>query len=191
MMLHQKDYIQAAFLLLKMQIVYVNASLVNHRMFFITKTKYFRMKQILLFLLLSTCCRFSYAQNMAQIRFINKDSVYDFGDAGNAEASKYQFEFKNTGTAGLNITDIKCDNADLTFQWRRKTVKPGKKGIITVTYTPKAGADPGSFRNDVFITSNATDKPYPFLHISGAIMPSKGDAVQKGSSSGKQSRRGH
>ena len=151
------------------------------------------MKKILLFFLLSIWTyTYSIAQNMTQIRFINKDTVYDFGEMSNQNNARYQFEFKNTGTEALIISDIKCDNSDLKFQWPGKPVKPGKKGVITVVYTPKAGAESGSFKSDIIITSNATEQPYPFLHLSGAIVPFRSDAVQKGGkSSSKQSRWKH
>ncbi len=130
----------------------------------------------------------THAQSIAAIRFINKDSVYDFGAIPEGDAPTYQFQFKNTGTETLTITDIKSESTDLKFKWPGKPVKPGKKGMIVVTYSPKDQAVTGSFKNEIFIASNATEKPYPFIHVSGTVVPSKG-----GSSSGsatKQKSRG-
>ncbi len=150
------------------------------------------MKSILIILL--CCCAImnrALAQEGAQIRFINKDSVYDFGSVSRDEPSAYQFEFKNTGQEVLIISNIKSDDSDIKIRWPNKPVRHGKKGLITVSYVPKPDAGPGSFKTDLFITSNATKDPYPYLHVSGAIMPGHSAPVQKaGKSSGKGSRRG-
>lgn len=150
------------------------------------------MKSILLILFCFSVHVYSaFAQEGAQIRFINKDSVYDFGNVNRDEPSSYQFEFKNTGHEALIITNIKSDDSDIKIRWPHKSVRHGKKGLIIVSYVPKPDAGPGSFKSDLLITSNATKDPYPFLHVSGAIMPGHSAPAQKaGKSSGKGSRRG-
>jgi len=130
------------------------------------------------------------AQDKAAIRFVNNDSLYDFGTIGKDEVSTYKFEFKNTGTAPLTISAATCDERRMNIQYPGKPVKPGKKGLITVRYVPAADDSPGSFKTDIYIASNATEAPYPFLHVSGAVMPTRSEAVQKtGGTKNKQSRR--
>ena len=89
------------------------------------------MKSITLLLSLITAmlCRAN-AQQGAQIRFINKDSVYDFGSVSRDEPTRYQFEFKNTGSENLIISNIKCDDSDIKIQWPYKPIKHGKKALI-------------------------------------------------------------
>src|SRR5580692_5639214 len=125
------------------------------------------MKKKSIFLVLFTFfCAAGYAQDQAAISFVNKDNVYDFGAIAIGDMPVYQFEIKNTGKEKLTITEIKSENTDLRFQWPHKPLKHGKKALIVVTYVPKDGAGTGSFKNDVLITSNATPKPYPFIHVS-------------------------
>ena len=134
------------------------------------------MKKTVFFLLLATFfCTAASAQEMAQISFVNKDTVYDFGLMHPGDNAVYKFEFKNTGKEYLIISNVKSDNNDLKIQWPGKAVKPGRKGLIVVTYSQKEGEETSSFKNDIFITSNATQAPYPFLHVSGAVIPSRGD----------------
>jgi hypothetical protein len=131
------------------------------------------MKKILLFLLLSPLfCGHIQAQDMATIRFVNKDSLYDFGSIKTGEQPRYEFEIKNAGDAALTITEIKSENSNLKFEWPEKPVKPHKKAIISVTYNPKVLITTGSFSSDVLVTSNATQRPYPFIHVSGTVVPS-------------------
>ena len=132
-----------------------------------------------------------YAQQGPKIRFINKDSVYDFGEISREEPAKYVFEFKNTGTDDLVITNISSIDSNLKLQWSHKPIKHGKKGLITVTWQPAPDAGPGAFKDEVFITSNATTEPCSCLHISGVMMPGHSAPVQKaGKSSGGHGRRG-
>ena len=117
---------------------------------------------------------------MPIIKFINKDSVYDFGSiqtGGACENPEYLFEIKNTGNAPLIITNIKSENHNLVFTWFHKAVKPGKKSSILVTYRVNAPAKTGSFNNDVLISSNATQQPYPFIHLRGTFIPRKGAPI--------------
>jgi len=131
-------------------------------------------KSATLLVLTALFCARSFAQSAAGIIFINKDSVYDFGAIAEGETPAYQFQFKNTGSEPLSITGIKSESPDLKFKWPGKPVKPGKKGMIIVTYSPRDQSVTGSFKSDVLVTSNATANPYPFIHVSGTVVPAKG-----------------
>ena len=126
------------------------------------------LKCILLFILF---CPRGYAQNQAKISFVNNDSTYDFGEIREGESATHKFEFKNTGNQDLSITDVKSDNKHLKFKWEKKAVKPGKKNVIVVTFISDEEDGGGSFKNDVVITSSASAGAYPFLHISGVVVP--------------------
>jgi uncharacterized protein DUF1573 len=119
----------------------------------------------------------------AQIVFVNDDTVYDFGGIPKGAFVEYQFEIKNTGGSPLVITGMKCESANVKCKWPGKPVKPGRKNFITITYT--ANTDEGSFSNDIFITSNATESPYPFIRISGAITPEGSSMIPSGTPASK------
>lgn len=130
----------------------------------------------------------AYTQNGPQIKFVNQDSVFDYGVIHEEETPQYQFEIKNSGHEGLTITDIKTDNKNLAFRWPHKILKPGKKALIVATYYPRDGI--GSFKNEVFFTSNATGKPYPFIHISGTVLPQKDNTPSGSGGSSKKRGKG-
>ena len=143
--------------------------------------------------LFSLCCTSLFAQDTtakvvpdAQIKFVNLDSTYDFGFIPSETVTQYQFEIKNTGKGDLVITDIHCGLAIAKITWPHKPIKHGKKGIIAVSITPH---EIGSFKDDMLITSNATDKPYPFIHISGAIIP-QGDPGSPGNNAAPKKGKG-
>jgi len=121
--------------------------------------------------------------------FVNSDSVFDIGGLPAGTSMEFHFIIKNVGNAPLEISDMKSDGKNIVCDWPRH-LKPGKKATITLTYN--AHGDNGSFKNEVYFTSNATPAPYPYLHISGAIIPEKGSYTPSSKpSSGKGGRRGH
>ena len=132
----------------------------------------------LTFLFSLFCCRLyawqqvlqDTAQNPGspQLTFVNNDTVYDFGGIPKGAFVEYQFEIRNTGGAPLIISAMKCESANVKCKWPSKPLKPGKKAFVSVIYT--ANTDEGSFREDIFVASNTTENPYPFIHISGAIV---------------------
>ena len=124
---------------------------------------------------------------MAAIRFVNKDSIYDYGSIGLGDQPQYKFEIKNTGDTALIITEMKSETGDFKFEWPKKPLKPNKKALIYITFHPKDPTVIGSFKSTVYITSNATTKPYPFILISGTVLPSRGGPT---SSKPQQSSRG-
>jgi len=125
-----------------------------------------------------------------KMTFVNNDTSYDFGGIPVGTVIENQFEIRNTGDAPLIITGMKCESGNLQCKWPGKSIKPGKKGMLTVTYT--AHGDNGSFKNDIYITSNATASPYPFLHVTGAITPVGGSYAPSsmGNKNGKGGRKG-
>ena len=90
------------------------------------------------------------------------------------------------------ITEMKSETGDFKFEWPNKPLKPHKKALIFITYKPKDPTVVGSFKSDIYITSNATAKPYPFIHVSGTVLPSKGGpASSKTPQASRGGRGGH
>ncbi len=124
--------------------------------------------------------------NGPQLTFVNNDMSYDFGGIPKGESVPYVFEIKNAGNVPLIISGMKCESGNVQCKWPAKPLKPGKKGYITVTYN--AHGDEGSFKTQIFISSNATDSAYAFLHITGAIIPAS--SPYQPSNSGSKSKGG-
>jgi len=110
-----------------------------------------------------------------QFKFVYRSDIIDFGGIGKNTSATYEFGFKNSGDQPLIITGIQNDSLKqgcrIRIDFPKKPIKPGKSGLITVTYA--AGEEIGSFTNEVFVNSNATAPGYALLHISGAVVPAR------------------
>jgi hypothetical protein len=112
-----------------------------------------------------------------EFNFIN-GRVYDFGRRVINTKATYKFEFKNTGDQPLVITEMHSEKNEITsppykllINWPKEPIKPGKKGVISVTVVTQD--DIGSFQNEIYVTSNATRDNFPLLLVGGAVVPEK------------------
>jgi hypothetical protein len=96
------------------------------------------------------------------------DTLFDFGMIEEEDYAKHQFLFQNTGDAPLIIDNISCTIPHVKFKWPSRMIKPGKTGVILVTYT--SFMDEGTVAGDIMISSNATKEAITPLHIKGKIM---------------------
>jgi len=115
-----------------------------------------------------------------QFTFLTK-RIYDFGSVAINTSATYEFQFKNTGSSPLTITKMHAsdrakNDPEKTIQIRypEKPVKPGKYAYISVTLTAKDQT--GSFKDELFATSNAAPDNRPFLLIVGAVTPKHEEA---------------
>jgi hypothetical protein len=94
-------------------------------------------------------------------------TVYDFGKAIGDDQVDCLFVFTNTGTAPLELSEVKpgcgCMKAG---DWSRK-VEPGRTGTIPVRYDSRHYT--GHFAKSVFVTCNDTGMPNPMLEIKGTV----------------------
>ncbi|MDR3705851.1 MAG: DUF1573 domain-containing protein [Paludibacteraceae bacterium] len=98
---------------------------------------------------------------------------YDFGTVKEEDGKvSHVFEFLNTGTSDLVLTNVQASCGCTTPQWSREPIAPKQKGSITVTYS--AAGRPGPFTKTITVTSNA-DKQ--LLSIKGTVTP-KGQKVE-------------
>jgi hypothetical protein len=112
----------------------------------------------------------------AQFTFINNDRAHYFGLMEISSITSYQFIFKNSGTTPLVIKEMHASApvrsdapCQVVITYPKKPIKPGKKGVITVFVT--AGNQTGSFKGEIYVSSNATDSNYALLLVLGAIVP--------------------
>jgi len=102
-----------------------------------------------------------------------KEPNYDFGTVKEEDGKvSHVFEFYNTGTSDLVLTNVQASCGCTTPQWSREPIAPKQKGSITVTYS--AAGRPGPFTKTITVTSNA-DKQ--LLTIKGTVTP-KGQKVE-------------
>jgi hypothetical protein len=91
--------------------------------------------------------------------------VYDYGEIeylGNGECS---FEFTNTGTETLVISNVQASCGCTVPKWSKDPIKPGEKGTITVKYNTRI---PGNFSKSIRVHSNA-EPSQVVLRIKGSV----------------------
>jgi len=111
----------------------------------------------------------SFAQevvNGAKIDFTKE--VHDYGDIKYGADGTCSFEFKNTGTAPLIISNAKGSCGCTVPEWPKEPINPGQKAEIKVKYDTKR---PGAINKSVTITSNAVNEPSKVIRIKGTVGP--------------------
>ena len=105
-----------------------------------------------------------YAQDTtAKIEF--KSETIDYGEIAKGSDGVRVFEFTNTGTAPLVISDVKSSCGCTIPKKPEGPIMPGKTGEIQVKYDTKRV---GPIRKAITVTSNA-DTPTKVLKIKGNV----------------------
>jgi len=116
-------------------------------------------------------------KNGAAIEF--KKETHDYKTVEYGGDGTCEFEFTNTGTAPLIISNAKGSCGCTVPQWPRDPIMPGASASIKVKYDTKR---PGAINKSVTITSNATNTPTKVIRIKGNVSakPVSGAPVQSG-----------
>lgn len=102
----------------------------------------------------------------AKIEFSKE--THDYGTIKYGADGSCTFEFKNTGTEPLIISNAKGSCGCTVPEWPKEPIAPGAKGKITVKYDTKR---PGAINKSVTITSNAVNEPTKVIRIKGNVLP--------------------
>jgi len=135
------------------------------------------MKKILnlsiavMLLFTAACSQSEEAGNNAEMTF-KEDTDFDYGKIMQNSDGTHEFEFKNTGTDPLIITNVKSSCGCTVPTYPKEPVKKGKKAIISVKYDTKRI---GTFHKTITVYSNAKNSPIE-LHINGEVK--KTDSVE-------------
>ena len=93
--------------------------------------------------------------------------LHDFGKVSEGDgAVSHDFTFKNTGTAPLNIQDVKTTCGCTTREWTKQPVPPGGTGFVKVFYDVKGR--PGAIDKTITVFSNSKTSPVT-LRINGEV----------------------
>jgi hypothetical protein len=104
------------------------------------------------------------AQETAKIEF--KSEVIDYGEIEQGSDGVRIFEFTNTGTVPLVITDVTSSCGCTIPEKPEGPIAPGKTGVIKVKYdTSKVGP----IRKTVTVYSNA-EEPAKSIKIKGRVL---------------------
>ena len=101
----------------------------------------------------------------AEITF--EKEVHDYGTIEYDSNGDCFFQFTNTGSAPLTISNAVGSCGCTVPEWPREPIKPGETAKLKVTYkTTKVGL----INKSVTITSNATNSPTKVIRITGEIL---------------------
>ena len=84
-------------------------------------------------------------------------TAHNFGDIESGDRVEYTFEFENTGTKDLLISDVKTTCGCTVPQWPKEAVAPGTKEKIKVVFNSRGKI--GVQHKVITIVSNAVNNP--------------------------------
>ena len=108
------------------------------------------------------------------------ESEYDFGTVAEGEKVKHVYNFKNTGSEPLIISNAKATCGCTVPQWPREPIAPGDSGELTVVFdTKNKGKVGGQLQTKrVTITAN-TDPVNSYVNIKGKVERSAAQQAEK------------
>ncbi|MEA5261000.1 DUF1573 domain-containing protein [Arcicella aquatica] len=128
------------------------------------------MKKLLFVFALVFVASFANAQGV--IKF--KSESHDFGKIEEGVVATHVFEFTNTGTAPVVISNASPSCGCTTPDWTKEPVMPGKTGKVTAAFSSAGRL--GGFSKTVTVISNA-ETPQIVLSFKGEVV-SKGTPAE-------------
>lgn len=113
----------------------------------------------------------SFANAQGVIKF--KTESHDFGKIEEGVQAAYTFEFTNTGTAPVVISNAQASCGCTTPDWTKEPVMPGKSGKVMASFNSQGR--PGSFSKTVTVISNS-ETPQIVLSIKGEVSSKSSEA---------------
>lgn len=95
------------------------------------------------------------------------EEVFDFKTVKSGELVKHSFVFTNTGSATLNIVDVRPGCGCTTAGTWDKTVEPGKTGSIPLQFNSTGFG--GKVTKMATVTCNDPERPSIMLQITGTV----------------------
>jgi hypothetical protein len=90
---------------------------------------------------------------------------HDYGVIEQGSDGTYNFEFTNTGTEPLVLSNVRSSCGCTIPKWPREPINAGESSKILVKYNTNR---PGPFNKSITVYSNASDQPI-VLHIKGKV----------------------
>ncbi len=102
----------------------------------------------------------------AKIEFSKE--THDYGTVKYGADGTCTFDFTNTGTEPLIISNAKGSCGCTVPEWPKEPIAPGATGTIKVSYDTKR---PGAISKSVTITCNDATEPTKVIRITGNVLP--------------------
>jgi len=99
---------------------------------------------------------------------------HDFGTIPQGGNGSYEFEFTNTGTEPLILSNVRSSCGCTVPQWPQQPINPSEKAAIKVKYDTNRV---GQFNKSITVYSNASETPI-VLHISGNVEAKEAAATE-------------
>ncbi len=97
---------------------------------------------------------------------------FDFGLVDEGEKVSHTYNFKNTGSEPLILSNAKGSCGCTVPKWPKEPIAPGESGVITVEFNSKNKK--GKRNQKVTITAN-TDPAQTFIYLKGEVKPKPTD----------------
>ena len=65
------------------------------------------------------------------------EEVFDFGEIKEGTIARHTFEFTNSGTHPLKVTNVKPSCGCTTPNWSKEVIAPGEKGFVEVEFNSR------------------------------------------------------
>mgnify|MGYP001448682351 CR=1 FL=1 len=124
-------------------------------------------KYLNLFLLLLSSAVYA-QQTSPQIEF--ETTTIDYGTIENGSDGARVFNFKNTGSADLIITNVKSSCGCTIPKKPDGPIAPGETSEIIVRYDTKRV---GPFRKTITVSTNQENSPIIALKLKGTVLPTQ------------------
>jgi hypothetical protein len=130
------------------------------------------MKKVTLFLSLlfvtALVSKNASAQIVSGAKIEFSKETHDYGTVKYGGDGTCTFDFTNTGTEPLIISNAKGSCGCTVPEWPKEPIAPGATGSIKVSYDTKR---PGAISKSVTITSNDASEPTKVIRITGNVLP--------------------
>jgi hypothetical protein len=122
------------------------------------------MKKLLFVFAFLFVATFANAQGI--IKFTKE--THEFGKVEEGVQAAWTFEFTNTGTAPVVISNAQPSCGCTTPDWTKEPVMPGKTGFVKASFN--SSGRPGNFNKNITVISNS-ETPQIALTIKGEVIP--------------------
>lgn len=99
---------------------------------------------------------------------------HDYGIIEQGGDGTYKFEFTNTGTEPLVLSNVRSSCGCTIPQWPKEPINAGETASILVKYNTTRQ---GPFNKSITVYSNASEQPI-VLHIKGKVEPTTAAASE-------------
>lgn len=108
------------------------------------------------------------------ISFTN--TTHNFGTVTQGESVDFEFTFRNTGTAPLEVRNVRPSCGCTAPEWTREAIPPGGTGRIQARFN--SAGKMGQQRKTITVETNIEGQPYTVLIFEGEVVSPQNNGTQ-------------